>query len=335
MFKVLITDYQWPNLDIERSILEPLPAELIVAKTGREDELLQLAPPADAILTCWKEVTARVIDAAPKCRLIVRYGIGLDNIAVDHATRLGIPVTNAPTYCLEEVAEHALALMMALARRITRFDRAIRGGSYPGVEFAGMRRVSGKTLGIVGYGHIGRTLAPKARGLGLKVQVADPAVKTLPPEEGRVTGLDELLATSDFISLHAPLVPATRNLIGREALKAIKPGCVLVNTSRGGLVDPDAVLEALEAGRLGGCGLDVYPSEPPDLQHPLFRHPRFIPTPHAAFYSEESVANLQHTSAGQVRDCLTGRIPAPIVNPGYASHAPRFGRLPRISPPAS
>jgi D-3-phosphoglycerate dehydrogenase / 2-oxoglutarate reductase len=324
MFKILITDYQWPTLDIERSILEPLPGELIVAKTGEEEELLKLAPPVDAILTCWKKVTPRVIDAAPKCRLIVRYGIGLDNIAVDHATKLGIPVTNAPTYCLEEVAEHAIALMMSMARRITRFDKSIRGGSYPGVEFAGMRRVSGKTLGIIGFGNIGRTLAPKARGLGMKVQVADPALKSLPPEEGRVVDLDTLLATSDFISVHAPLIPATRNLIGTESLKKIKPGCFLVNTSRGGLVDLDAVLVALESGRLGGCGLDVYPTEPPDLKHPLFQHPRFIPTPHAAFYSEESAENLQHTSAGQVRDCLTGKIPTPIVNPDYVKFPSRF-----------
>lgn len=326
MFKILITDYQWPTLDIERSILEPLPGELIVAKTGEEEELLKLAPPVDAILTCWKQVTPRVIDAAPKCRLIVRYGIGLDNIAVDHATQLGIPVTNAPTYCLEEVAEHAIALMMSLARRITRFDKAIRAGSYPGVEFAGMRRVSGKTLGIIGFGNIGRTLAPKARGLGMKVQVADPALKSLPPEEGRVVALETLLTTSDFISVHAPLIPATRNLIGTETLKKIKSGCFLVNTSRGGLVDPDAVLAALESGRLGGCGLDVYPAEPPDLKHPLFQHPRFIPTPHAAFYSEESAENLQHTSAGQVRDCLTGKTPTPIVNPDYAKYRPRFAK---------
>jgi D-3-phosphoglycerate dehydrogenase len=326
MFKILITDYQWPSLDIERSLLGPLPGELVVAKTGEEDELLDLAPPVDAILTCWKKVTPKVIDAAPKCRIIVRYGIGLDNIAVDHATKLGIPVTNAPTYCLDEVAEHALALMFSLARRIPRFDRAIRSGSYPGVEFAGMRRISGKTLGIIGYGHIGRTIAPRARGLGMKVQVCDPAVKSLPAEEGRVVELDTLLATSDFLTVHAPLVPATRNLIGRDSLRKIKPGCFLVNTSRGGLVDPDAVLEALDSGRLGGCALDVYPEEPPDLKHALFQHPRFIATPHAAFYSEESVESLQHTSAGQVRDALTGKTPSPIVNPDYMKYPARFGK---------
>jgi D-3-phosphoglycerate dehydrogenase len=324
MFKVLITDYQWPNLDIERSILEPLPAQLLVAKTGAEDELIALAPQADAILTCWKQVTARVIDAAPRCRLIVRYGIGLDNIAVAHATGLGIPVTNAPTYCLEEVGEHALALMFALARRVTRFDRAFRAGQYNGVPFAGMRRIAGKSLGIVGYGNIGRTLAAKARGVGLQILVHDPAVPSLPGAEGRAVDFDTLLRESDFVSVHAPLVPATQGLFGKATLAKIKPGAVLVNTSRGGLVDPQAVLEALESGRLAGAALDVFPSEPPDLNHPIFAHPHFIGTPHSAFYSEESVENLQHTSAGQARDALTGKTPAPIVNPDYAKHPARF-----------
>jgi D-3-phosphoglycerate dehydrogenase len=327
MFNVLITDYQWPTLDIERAILEPLPARLLVARTGEEGDLLQLAPQADAILTCWKRVTERVIDAAPRCRIIVRYGIGLDNIAVEHATRLGIPVTNAPTYCLEEVAEHALALMLALARRITRFDRAFRAGGYSAVPFAGMRRLGGKNLGIIGYGNIGRTLARKARGIGFHIVVHDPAVQSLPREEGRVVDLDTLLSESDFISVHAPLIPATRNLIGKAALEKIKPGAFVVNTSRGGLVDPDAVLEALDSGRLAGAALDVFPVEPPDLSHRLFQHPHFIGTPHAAFYSEESVRDLQHISAGQVRDALTGKVPSPIVNPDYAKHTPRFKPL--------
>ncbi len=327
MFHVLITDYQWPTLDIERSILEPLPAQLLVAKTGEEAEFVSLAPQADAILTCWKQVTPQVIDAAPGCRLIVRYGIGLDNIAVDHATRLGIPVTNAPTYCLEEVAEHALALMLALARRVTRFDRAFRAGGYNAVPFAGMRRIGGKHLGILGYGNIGRTLARKARSIGFKIVVHDPAVQSLPPEEGRVVDFDTLLRECDFVSVHAPLIPATRNLIGTAALAKIKPGAFVVNTSRGGLVDPDAVLAALNSGRLGGAALDVFPVEPPDLSHPLFQHPHFIGTPHSAFYSEESVEDLQHTSAGQVRDVLTGQVPSPIVNPDYAKHTPRFKPL--------
>ena len=188
MYKVLITDYQWPSLDIERKILAELPAELVVARTGEVDELLRLAPPVDAILTCWKPVTPAVIDAAPRCRIITRYGIGLDNIAVEHATSLGIPVTNAPTYCLDEVAEHAIGLLFALQRRIVRFDRAIRGGDYGGVAFAGMRRVKGCRLGLLGYGNIARSVAWRARGLGMQVIACDPRVLALDPRrDGRWT----------------------------------------------------------------------------------------------------------------------------------------------------
>lgn len=324
MFKVLITDYRWPSLDIERSILEPLPAELIVAETGAEDELVRLAPEADAILTCWDLVTEKVIDAAPKCRIITRYGVGLDNIAVAHATKLGIPVTYAPTYCLEEVAEHAIGLLFALQRRITRFDRAIRAGSYPGVPFAGMRRIKGRTLGLLGYGNIARTVAGRARALGMSILAHDPQVPELPPEEGRAVDRDTLLAEADYLSIHVPLMEQTRGMVNRAFLQKMQPGAFLINTARGGLVELDALHEALENEHLGGAALDVYPQEPPDTGHPIFAQERFIATPHAAFYSEESVENLQRTSAGQVADCLQGRTPGDIVNPDYAQVTPRW-----------
>jgi D-3-phosphoglycerate dehydrogenase len=322
-FHVLVTDYAWPSLDIERRILGEASAELIVAGSGEEDELIRLAPRADAILTTWKRVSAAVIDAAPQCRHIARYGIGIDNIDVAHATRLGIPVTNVPAYCVEEVTDHVLALLYALARRIVRFDRAIRSGQYPGVPFFGIPRIAGLTLGIVGYGNIGRMLGRKARALGMHVAVSDPAVPSLPPGEGRVLGLDALLAESDAVSVHAPLLPATRNLIGDAAVANMKPGAFLINTSRGGLVDPAAVLRGLESGRLGGAALDVYPQEPPDTSHPLFQHPHFIATPHVAFYSEASVRDLQATCAGQVRDALQGKLPPHVVNPDFAKNKPR------------
>jgi D-3-phosphoglycerate dehydrogenase len=323
MYKILVTDYQWPTLDIEREILADLPAELIVAETGEEDELVRLAPEADGILTCWKHVTAKVIDAAPRCRIVTRYGVGLDNIAVAHATRLGIPVTNSPTYCVDEVAEHAVGLLFALQRRIVRFDRAIRGGTYPGVPFQGMRRVAGRALGLLGYGNIARAVARRARGLGLRVLAHDPAITGMAPEQGSAVPFDQLLAEADYLSLHVPLVPATQGLIGHQAIAHMKPGAFLINTARGGLVNLDAVLEGLEHGPLEGAALDVYPDEPPDLTHPLFRHERFIATPHAAFYSEESVENLQHMAAMQVKAQLAGGTPENIVNPDYRQHAPR------------
>lgn len=323
MYKILVTDYQWPSLDIEREILADLPAELIVAETGEEAELIGLAPEADAILTCWKHVTPKVIDAAPKCRIITRYGVGLDNIAVDHATKLGIPVTYSPTYCLDEVAEHAIGLLFALQRRIVRFDRAIRGGSYPGVAFRGMRRIAGRALGLLGYGNIARAVARRARGLGMQVLVHDPAVSGMDPEQGRSVSFEQLLAEADYVSLHVPLNPQTRGLMDAAAIARMKPGAFLINTARGGLVVPDALLAGLEQGPLEGAALDVYPDEPPDLSHPLFQHERFIATPHAAFYSEESVANLQQMAATQVKTLLAGGTPEHIVNPDYRQHPPR------------
>jgi len=323
MFHILVTDYQWPSLDIERELLRDLPGELIVAETGDESELVRLAPKADAILTCWKPVTPKVIDTARRCRIITRYGVGLDNIAVDHATRLGIPVTNAPTYCLDEVAEHAIGLLFALQRRIVRFDRAIRGGSYPGVAFRGMRRVAGRTLGLLGYGNIGRTVARRARGVGLNLLIHDPAVGGLDPEQGSSVPFEQLLAESDYLTLHVPLTPQTRGILGQAAIARMKPGAFLVNTARGGLVDLDAVLHGLEHGPLEGAALDVYPDEPPDLAHPLFQHERFIATPHSAFYSEESVQTLQRMSATQVKTLLSGGTPENICNPAYREHPPR------------
>ena len=323
MTKILITDIQWPSLEIEERVLAPLNAELVLAKTGEEAELVALAPGSDAILTCWKLVTPKVIDAAPECKIICRYGIGLDNIAIDHATSLGIPVTYTPTYCLEEVAEHALGLIVAMQRRISRFDASLRAGQYPGVPFAGIRRIAGKTLGLAGYGNIGRTLAHKARGIGLNILTHDPKVPSLPQEEGRACDFDTLLAESDYLSVHMPMNPETAGLFGRKTLAKMKPGTFLLNTARGGLVDVDALLEALNSGHLAGAALDVHPVEPPDLSHPIFQHPHFLATPHVAFFSEESVENLQTIVANQVLDRLTGKAPEFLVNPDYQNHPPR------------
>ena len=322
-FRILVTDHAWPTLDIERGILAGLPGELIVASRGEEAELVRLAPEADAILTCWKRVSAAVIDAAAKCKHIARYGIGLDNIDVAHATARGILVTNVPTFCLEEVTDHALALIYALTRRVVRFDRAVRAGRYPGEPFLGIPRIAGLKLGLVGYGNIGRVIGKKARALGMAILVHDPAVPRLPLDQGRAMPLEALLAEADVVSIHAPLLPATRNLISDDAIARMKAGAYLVNTSRGGLVDLDAVLRGLETGHLAGAALDVYPEEPPNLAHPLFQHPLFIATPHVAFYSEASVRDLQTTAAGQVRATLAGERPPHIVNPEFAQHHPR------------
>jgi D-3-phosphoglycerate dehydrogenase len=314
--RVLISDYAWKDLEIERAILSRVDANLLVSQTGAEDELTALAPAADGILTCWKAVTARVIQAAPECVAIGRYGIGLDNIDVAEATRHGIVVTNVPSYCVEEVSDHALALLISLARKVTFYDRAIKSGVYDLQAGTPLFRVRGRILGIVGFGKIGRALFHKARGLGLKVIVFDPYVDraSLSGFEVEVVDFPGLLERSDFISIHVPLTPETRGLFNLAALRQMKPHAFLINTSRGHLIDAEALREALDKGIIAGAGLDVLPVEPPAPGDPLVGHPRTIITPHAAFDSEESLIELRETAAKQMAAVLSGTRPENIVN---------------------
>src|SRR5215211_2074 len=202
---VLVTDYAWPSLEIEERVIGTVPgATLVAAKTGEESELVALAPEADAILTCWQKVTPAVLRAAPRCRLVSRYGIGLDNIAVDIATELGMLVTNVPDFCLDEVSDHALALLLASARRITGFSRMTRSGGWDSRAGRTLPRLRGQTLGLVGYGAIARTLAPKADALGLNVIAYTPriAADAVAPYGTATNDLDELLRTADYVSIH-------------------------------------------------------------------------------------------------------------------------------------
>ncbi len=314
---VLVTDYTWTSTDIEAEILARVGAELVVAETGAEEELVELVREAHGILTCFALVTPAVVRAGAQLQVIGRYGIGVDNIAVDVATELGILVTNVPSYCVDEVAEHVLALLLAHERGICLYDAAIRTGDWSLTPGLPIRRVSGRTLGIVGFGRIGKALATKARGLGLRVAIADPSASEgeIAQAEVERVGLLELAAQSDYVSIHAPLTPETHGLIGREFLAAMKPGAFLVNAARGSIVDQDALVEALREGRIAGAGLDVFEPErlPPD--HALLAEPRVIATPHVAFYSEESVRELEARAAENVASVLDGRMPSSVVNP--------------------
>lgn len=315
--KVLITDYAWKSLEPEREILAKVGASLVVAEDGNEDELARLARDVHGILTCWKPVTARVIRQAENCRAIGRYGIGLDNIDVDCATDLGIVVTNVPSYCVEEVSDHALALLLSLARKVTSYDHAIKAGRYDLRALMPLYRLPGKTLGIAGFGKIGRTLYRKVQGFNFKILVYDPYLDpaSLAGYKAESVSFDELLERSDFISIHVPLTAESCCLFNTDAFKKMKPSALLVNTSRGPVIDETALLQALNDGRIAGAGLDVLTSEPPSLQDPLLLHPKAIITPHAAFYSEESVLELQTTAARQMGEVLSGRRPPNIVNP--------------------
>lgn len=321
--RVLISDYAWKDLEIEKAILERAGANLLVSETGSESELTALAAEAAGILTCWKPVTAKVIKAACDCVAIGRYGIGLDNIDVAAATRHGIVVTNVPAYCVEEVSDHALALLLSLARKLTFYDRAIKSGLYDLQAGTPLFRMRGRILGIVGFGKIGRALYHKAAGLGLKVIVFDPHVDraSLSGFEVEVVDFHGLLERSDFISIHIPLTPETRGLFNLAALRQMKPQAFLINTSRGHLIDAEALREALDKGIIAGAGLDVLPEEPPAPGDRLVGHPRTIITPHAAFNSEESLINLRETAAKQMASALCGIRPENIVNPEVLKQA--------------
>ena len=313
-YQVLLTDYAWPDVNVERDILAEYGAKLVVAPDGKLSTLTQLAGDVDAIMTNWAKVPAEVIDAARRCRIISRLGIGLDNIDVQHATTRRIPVTNVPDYCLVEVAEHTLALLFAMARRIGVFHENARAGRYDLSAGFPLRRIEGQTLGIVGLGQIGRRVATKAHAIGLKV-LATSRSQRAPMPGVEWANLNDLLSKSDFVSLHVPLSDETRSMLGAQQLDLMKPTAFLINTARGGLIDHGALAAALAAGRLAGAALDVQDREPPDLSQPPYNDPRVIVTPHAAFYSTESVDELRRRVANQVGRRLTGGVPENVVNP--------------------
>jgi len=319
-FNVLLTDYAWPDTEIERRILEENDARLIVAEATDADSLARLAGEhaVDAIMTNWAQVPAEVIAASKKCRIVSRLGIGLDNIDVAHCTAEKIPVTNVPDYCVIEVAEHALASLLAMARKIAFYHRETKQGRYDLQAGPKMRRLEGQTLGIVGLGNIGRRLAVKAQALDMNVLGTSRSGKNVPAGV-EVVELNALLERSDYVSLHVPLVDETKHLIGEAELERMKPTAYLINTARGGVVDHAALAKALEEGQIAGAALDVQDPEPPNLSEPPYNDPRVIVTPHAAFVSEESLENLRTRTALQVAHWLHGQAPENVVNPEVLS----------------
>ncbi|WP_372672440.1 C-terminal binding protein [Amycolatopsis kentuckyensis] len=298
---VLLTDRAWPDDEVERGVItaagfdlvagpgEPAPAELI-------EDLVREHRPA-AILTCWAPVTRAAIEASPALRVVARMGVGLDNIDVEAATERGVLVTNVPDYCVPEVSDHALALVLAWTRGIVAADRAVRAGRWDPAA-ARLRRLGALTCGIVGYGRIGRETARKLGAFGCTLVATDP----LPPADPgpvRFTDLDTLLALSDVVIVHAPLTPETQGLIGAPQLARMRPGGLLVNVSRGGLVVTSAVQAALAGGHLGGAALDVLDSEP-HVPPELLTQEGAVLTPHIAFSSDRSLLDLRRGAAEEV-----------------------------------
>ena len=316
MKTVLVTDHVFPNLDPENAVLEGI-GTLREAGSVKDAELLELARDADAVLNCYRPLSADIVEAMKNCRIIARYGIGVDTIPLAVATSRGIQVTNVPDYCIEEVADHGLALILALTRGIIRGLDQTRGGGWNVKLLRPLHRQRGQTLGLVGFGRIARALAHRATALGYEIIVSDPFLSDEAVRTGgaRAVDLDTLFKESDVVSLHAPLTSKTRHMVNAERLATMRPGAVLVNTSRGGLVDYEAVVTALRGGTLGGAGLDVLETEPPAAgSTPLGEVPNLVVTPHLAFYSEQALVELQRKAAEQIRAVLEGRAPDYPVN---------------------
>ncbi len=314
---VAVADTVFPDLEPARQALAGLDAELRLAETPTPDAILEVARQADGVFVTYAEITADIIARLERCRVIGRFGIGTDNIDVDAATRAGIMVTYAPAYCLDEVSDHALALLLALARKIPYANGLVRDGRWEMPAVVPIHRLKGRTLGLVGLGNIAQRIVPKARAFGIDVIACDPYV----PDQvfakldvGRVD-FDQLLERSDFVSAHAPLTEETRNMFGTEAFRKMKPGALLINTARGPLVDVDALAEALEAGQIAGAALDVMPQEPPAADCPVVGRDDVILTPHTGFYSEDALLDLQTTVATDVAAVLSGKPPRYPVNP--------------------
>jgi D-3-phosphoglycerate dehydrogenase len=316
-FIVAVTDYVFSSLDPERAVLEPLGAELRPQQCRSEEEVIALAQDADAVLNCYAKMTARVIEKLKRCKIIARYGIGVDNVDLAAASKAKILVTNVPDYCVDEVSDHALALLLTLSRRVHVAHGDVKGGAWDIVAHASIRRLRGQTLGLLGFGKIAKAVASKVQPFGMKVIVYDPYLDSaLIAQHGvEAVTLDRLLADADAVSIHVPLSPEARNIIGKHELARMKPTAFLINTSRGGIVDEHALAEALKEGRLGGAALDVLSVEPPPADHRLLQAPNLILTPHLAFYSRESVIELQTKAAEEVARALKGEPPRSPVNP--------------------
>ena len=319
--RILITDFVWPSTAPERAVLAAGLGDgvaVVEAPDGSEAALARLASDCDAIMTCFAQVTPAVVRAARRCRVISRYGVGVDNIAVAAATELGIPVTYVPDYCVDEVSDHTMALLLAWNRQVGFYDRIAKAGRWAGAPSPHpLTRLRGQTLGIVGFGRIGQAVAGKARAFGLSVLAYDPYLPedAVLPDGITPASLDALLAAADYVTVHTPLNDETRGLIGERALSLMKPTSYLINCARGPIVDESALYAALRDGRIAGAGLDVMESAAPPPEHPLFALDNVIVTPHIAFLSQQSVRELQIRTAQATVAVLQGRMPEFLVNP--------------------
>ena len=318
-FRVVITDcdFDMPPV-IEQAELDPIGAELVVEQCLTEEALIEKVRDADGLLEQYAPITSRVVDALERCKVIVRYGTGMDPIDVAAATAKGIVVCNVRDYQIGEVADHTMAMLLALARHIVVYNDSVRGGVWDATRVAErMERIEGQTLGIVGLGQTAQAVIERARAFGLRAIAHSPRAPDAVFEAAQVerVPLDELLRQSDFVSVHTPLRAQTFHLIGEAEFAAMKTSAFLINTARGAVVDNAALARALEQGQIAGAGLDVTEEEPLPMDSPLRAAPNLIISPHGGFYSLTSIRILRREAAAEVARVLRGEPPKSLFEP--------------------
>ena len=305
---IAVTDSVFPSLDPAKAALARLNPTYRMAKSVNADDIVAAARDADAVLVTYAKLTREVLTQFTRCKAIGRFGLGVDNIDLVAAKEKGMAVNYVPDYCIREVSDHAMALLLALIRKIPLSNKLVQSGRWEMPAVVPIRRIEGTVLGLVGFGHIPRLVAPKAQAFGIRVIASDPYAK---PEVFKTAGVesvdfDTLLQSSDYVSVHAPLLPATRGMMNAAAFAKMKKGAYIVNTARGPLIDEPALIAALDSGQIGGAGLDVVASEPLAKDSPLLGRDNVIISPHTAFYSIEALNELQTKCATDVARVLSG-----------------------------
>lgn len=316
--KVVITDYTFPDLAIEEEIIQSAGGQLVGRRCQTEPELIGLVAEADCVIAQFAKVDAKVIAAMAKARAIVRYGIGVDNVDLEAARARGIPVCNIPDYCIDEVADHTLAFILAATRQLVTHTAHLRNGEWSlAIPVAGMKALRDLTVGVVGFGRIGREVVKRLAPFKCKVLVFDPIAPTVEIDAAGATSVDSvevLLPCSDVLTLHCPSTAQTRQMIDAAALAKLPRGAILINVARGDLVETAALVEALQRGHLGAAALDVCDPEPIPAGHPLRQFTNVILAPHIASVSVTAVKKLREGAALRAAAALRGELPPNVVN---------------------
>lgn len=325
-FKVILVKHGYSTTEPERKVVTDAGGEFFDGDQLTEQEEKEICEEAEGILVRWRDITRDLINTYRRCKIIVRYGVGTDNVDVDAATDAGIIVGHLPTYCLDEVSTHSIGLLLDCVRRLTPTHKKLATGGWDSNPPEKIYRVAGRTLGLIGFGNIAQAVARKMNGWNLRLLAVDPYVD---PARAAALGVElvdlkTLLAESNYVSVHVPRLPETRHLMSTEQFALMKSGSILINTARGPIVDGNALLDALNSGHIARAALDVFEDEPPDVDSPLRKHPNVVLTDHVAWYSEESQTELKITAAEEAVCVCKGGLPRSMGNPEVLHKLGRF-----------